>query len=422
MISYQEALDLIYSEAQPLDVVELALQETLGVVAAKTVHAPVATPLFDNSAMDGFAVRAVDTVAADESQPVLFNVMGTVAAGDPVPSVSDVAAFSAWEIMTGAPMPKEYDAVVRVEDVEVVAKKEDRPTQVRLVRPVTLKENVRQVGEDFKANDPIVPQGVRIRPKRIMGLASVGVDRLAVYRRPRVAVVTTGKELAAHSDALQHPGQIYNANAPYLLAMLEAMNVTVHCQKTIVDDRAHAFLDALEVMMSSDAVPDIILSTGAVSAGAWDFVPEALKTLGAKILFHKAKIRPGKPILFARLPKGAYFFGLPGNPIAAAAGLRFFVTPLLRCLQEMPHEKPLMAKLQKGITKKAGFRFFYKAHVEVDSAGCLQVALLPGQESFKINPLLSANCWAVLEEGRTEYEAGESLAIYPLHPEGGFDE
>ena len=145
---------------------------------------------------------------------------------------------------------------------------------------------------------------------------------------------------------------------------------------------------------------DIILTTGGVSAGRLDIVPDTVKRIGGKVLFHKVAIRPGKPLLFARLPGGALMFGLPGNPMAVAVGLRFFVLPAIRALMGRRPETRLVARAREAVRKRPSLTFFAKAVAEVSADAALTVRLLPGQESFKISPLLKANCWAIVPEGR----------------------
>jgi molybdopterin molybdotransferase len=145
-------------------------------------------------------------------------------------------------------------------------------------------------------------------------------------------------------------------------------------------------------------------------------VPAALEQLGADVLFHRVAIRPGKPILFARLPNGTLVFGLPGNPIAVAVGLRFFVVPALRKMQGLPDEIYLTASVKDSVGKKRGLRFFAKASASSEDSGQLQVAALPGQESFKISPLMTANCWLIAEEDTEEVSAGTLVKIAPLYP------
>ena len=154
-----------------------------------------------------------------------------------------------------------------------------------------------------------------------------------------------------------------------------------------------------------------MVTTGGVSAGRMDFVPRALELMGADILFHRVAIRPGKPILFAWLHDGTWFFGLPGNPIAVAVGLRFFVAPAIRILQGRPPEEFRMARLRETLHKKHGMTFFAKAHLATNGAGQLEVRILPGQESFKIKPLMEADCWAIVAGDLEVLEPGTPVAV-----------
>ena len=157
----------------------------------------------------------------------------------------------------------------------------------------------------------------------------------------------------------------------------------------------------------------IIISSGAVSMGDFDFIPQTIKKLGGEIIFHKSKIRPGKPILFAKFPNGSLYFGLPGNPISAAIGLRFFVSTAILRLLALNEEKPLAAISSNGLTKKQGFRSILKANASINSEAKFEVTILEGQESFKIQPLLKANGWAVIDETKNNFSRGDLIEFYP---------
>lgn len=171
-------------------------------------------------------------------------------------------------------------------------------------------------------------------------------------------------------------------------------------------------MNALERALAAGA--DVLLSTGAVSMGRYDFVPDALRQIGATIHFHKVRIRPGKPVLFATLPGGALFFGLPGNPVSSAVGLRFFVEPALRMLTGLPPERPLKLPLSAPYGKRQGVRVHLKGRVMPDAAGRLWAQVLPGQESFRIAPLAWSNAWIVLDEPDGELPEGALVDVYGL--------
>ncbi|HSM11653.1 MAG TPA: molybdopterin molybdotransferase MoeA, partial [Lysobacter sp.] len=265
------------------------------------------------------------------------------------------------------------------------------------------------------AGSQVLAAGTRITPAARMLLAAVGVTDVAVRPRVAAALLLTGRELVDDPAQPLAPGQIRNSNGPYLSDRLaEAGAVVVH-RETVADDAA-GFLQALARSLDAGAI--VVVSTGAVSMGRHDFVPDALRGLGAEIVFHKVAIRPGKPLLFARLPGGQLYFGLPGNPVSGAVGLRFFIEPALRALLGLAPERPLRLPLAAPARKKPGLRFLQKARVVVDGQGQLQVELLAGQESFRIAPLLAANAWAVLDEEVTQLPAGALVEVRGLDGQG----
>ena len=246
-----------------------------------------------------------------------------------------------------------------------------------------------------------------------MGLAATGTDVIDTYRKPRVAFITTGCELAT-SGMPSGGGQIRDANGPYLRSFFAATHAELVHADSAADD-TESLLAAINACVDG---ADIILTTGGVSAGRFDIVPEAIKALDCEIIFHKVAIRPGKPLLFARLKNNSLLFGLPGNPIAVAVGLRFFGLPALSRLQGLSAERFLTTTCAEPISAKKELTFFGKARAELDENGCLQTRLLPGQESFKINSLMQANCWAIVPEGTSHIAAGERIEIAPLYPSG----
>ena len=211
--------------------------------------------------------------------------------------------------------------------------------------------------------------------------------------RPRVAVLCTGRELVDDPARPLESGQIRNSNGPFLAERVPRAGAElVHIET--VGDEVDAFLEAFARARAAGA--RVVVSTGAVSMGRYDFVPQALQRLGAEMIFHKVAIRPGKPLLFTRLPDGTLFFGLPGNPIAVATGLRFFVEPALRVMLGLPREVPWRVPLAAGYAKKPRLRFHLKARVALDAQGRLVARVLAGQESYRIRPLAEANAWVVV--------------------------
>ncbi|HPA01092.1 MAG TPA: molybdopterin molybdotransferase MoeA [Chiayiivirga sp.] len=405
MIGYDEALAHILREARPRPVAPRTPMP--GQVLAEGVASGEDLPPFDNSAMDGFALRVGEAGIAAGAE---FDVLGAQAAGD-----AQVAAHAgAWEIMTGARIPDGLDAVIPVEQVEVLARDADgKPARIRLAAALPRGQHVRRAGEDVRRGEPVLAAGTRLDAQHLMLLAALGVPEVAVHARPRAALINTGRELVDDPAQPLASGEIRNSNGPYLARRIVQAGAELVLRQTVSDD-PEAFFIAMEQARSAGA--EVVLSTGAVSMGRYDFIPDALRRLGATIHFHKVAIRPGKPLLFATLPNGALFFGLPGNPASSAVGLRFFVEPALRAQLGMAPERPLRLPLQEGFRKRVPLRFHLKARVDADAEGRLRVRVLAGQESFRIAPLVQANAWAVIDGEAGELAAGTQVKVYgPSH-------
>ena len=409
VISYEEALQLLVASATVAPARMLPLAQATGTVTAAAVTARLSVPAFANAAMDGYALRASVTQTASGATPVRLAVPEVIAAGDRPRTVGGVVCV---EIFTGAAVPAGLDAVIPLERVTRLAAGTDAGPSILITEPVKPGQNIRQTAEDFLQGETVVGAGTRLRPQHLMALAACGVDEVPVVPAPRVAVLTTGNELHDRGADLA-PGQIRDANGPYLRALLPLLGAELTTLGTAADN-ASALRDRLLELASG---AEVIVTTGGVSAGRLDLLPAAVHELGGEMVFHKVAIRPGKPVLHARLPGGVLLFGLPGNPLAVAVGMRFFVIPALRALQGLPPESPLPAMTSEPVRGRGALRFFAKACVAVDPSGRRRVHMLPGQESFRIAPLLRANCWAIVPEGESAIPAGSTLATLPLYPE-----
>lgn len=244
-----------------------------------------------------------------------------------------------------------------------------------------------------------------------MLLSALGVAEVAVAKPPQVALINTGRELVDDPRQALASGQIRNSNGPFLAQRLVDAGAQLVLRQTVSDD-ADAFIASLQQALAAGA--QVVLSTGAVSMGRYDFIPDALRVLGATVHFHKVAIRPGKPLLFASLPGGQLFFGLPGNPVSSAVGLRFFVEPVLRRMLGLPDEVPLRVPLTDDYRKRHPLRFHLKGELGVTANGRLQARVLPGQESFRIAPLARSNAWIVIDEVMRDLPAGAPVSVYGL--------
>jgi len=406
VIAYAQALETVLAAATPLQAETAEVADAAGRTLAVAVRSPQDLPPFDNSAMDGFALRCAGQRIDAGCE---FDVRGWQAAGDA--HVSAGAGDGAWEIMTGARLPGGLDSVVPVEQVQIIGEASARPSRIRLREAVEPGQFVRLRGQDVVDGERVLPAGTRLETNAVALLHALGVARVSVVRRPSAAVISTGSELVGDAGRALESGQIRDSNQPYLVARLCSAGCDIAWQGA-VGDQVEAFDRALDEAVAAGA--QVILSTGAVSAGRYDFIPAALRARGARILFHKVAIRPGKPILFARLPAGALYFGLPGNPASAAVGQRFFVEPALRRMLGLPPEAALSLPLQREVRIPQGLRFHARARVELDADGALSVRVLAGQESFRLASSLAANAWAVLDAGTETISGGSQVQVYGL--------
>jgi molybdopterin molybdotransferase len=402
MVSYEEALNIIRRAVSGivLPTVLIDVFAVHGRVSAEDIISPLSIPPFDNSAMDGFAVRCDDF----KNGAAALKLKTRVIAGDTVEGL-EIAVGECCEIMTGAVLPQGADAIIPVEQSS-----RDGNTVSFSVMPQS-GDHIRHTGSDFIKGAAIVESGALLGVQHVLPLASLGIGKVAVYCQPKIAFIPTGLEIIDGLDQPLGDGKIYNSNLPYAMAFLSELGAEVLPQATIRDDPAQ-FQVTVQKLMNEKV--DLIVSSGAVSAGSHDFIRSSLEVMGAEILFHKVAIKPGKPVLFAKLPNGTLYLGLPGNPVATAAGLRFFVRPLLAAITNQPSAPPVFARLKTPLARKAGLRLFLKAKTGVSAEGVLEVEFLDGQESYKTAPFLAMNAWAVIPEESASLGVNDLIAVFPL--------
>lgn len=400
LISYAEARRLISEAAlarPPISEETVPLSEVMGRVSAAELFGREPIPPFDNSSMDGYALASARARGATEA-PLTLPVLGTIYAGD-APRCQPESG--AWKIMTGAPIPAGCDAVVPVEQTRSL----DGGRAVEILVTPHEGDFIRSVGQDFAPGAQICPSGTVLTPRHVMALAAAGVSQVPVRRKPRLALISTGKELAPADQPLK-PGQIRDASTAYLAAECRRLGWEFDFDGVIPDD-ADAFFARMDRLATGNKY-DVILTTGAVSMGDADFIPKTLKDMGARTIFHKVAIKPGRPILFAEFEKGPLVFCLPGNPVSTVVGLKFFVEPCLRDLLGQPDVISIRCRLDKAVEKPGNLRCFFKARRRPFGV----VEILPAQASFQIHSMLAADCWAVLPEEGSTVKAGTELDAY----------
>ncbi len=323
LLGVSEALGRLLGEFSPVDKISLPLGETVGRVLAQEIIAVIDLPPFANSSMDGFAVQSQDIARAGRDHPVVLQVIEDIPAGQI--ASRQIEPGQAARIMTGAPIPSGADAVVPVEETSFNDRRpgQPAPAHIEIYHPARPGDHVRPRGQDIRSGALILLPGIRLRPQDVALLAMLGMATVTVYRKPRVAVLSTGDELLPVGIAPQ-PGKIYDSNA-LALGALAAQYGAEPISLGIAPDRAEAIEACLE--QAADLQADLILSSAGVSVGAFDFVRTVVERRG-RLNFWRVNMRPGKPLAF-----GAYrdvpLIGLPGNPVSAFVGFEVFVRPAL---------------------------------------------------------------------------------------------
>ncbi len=394
MISLEDAQARINADIGLLPVVTVPLAESLGLVLQQEVVANEPIPPFDNTAMDGFAIRAADSAGASETTPVTLPVVATVAAGFVAPR--PLEAGEAMRIMTGAPIPEGADAVIMVELTRPVADGES----VQLLADVPVGNHIRPTGDDLPAGTVVFGAGTVITPGHIGVMASVGVSEVSVLRRARVGVFSTGDELVDAGVPLA-PGQIRDSNRPTLLALLREAGVEPVDLGRLPDDEAAIDL-ALRAAVDPDAAApvDALLTSGGVSMGDFDYVKKVLSELG-ELNWMQVAIKPAKPLAFGML-FGIPVFGLPGNPVSSVVSFELFARPAIRSMMGMPNpERRSVWAIADGplLRSSDGKVHFQRVVVAPEPDGSWRAHSAGGQGSHQLSALATANGLAVLPDG-----------------------
>jgi molybdopterin molybdotransferase len=401
-IDFSAALSCIENVAPTMPVEPVAIDAALGRIIGAGVVAQADYPRFDCSAMDGFAIVAADAANASLDRPVRLDLIGESRAGA---AASLASAPGACAISTGAPIVPPFDAVVAKESVV-----RDGPA-ILLTESVGLGRNIRRRGEDARPGDLVAVRGKLVTPEVIGALCCFGVPEIDAIRLPRVVVLTTGDELRRARGEGEH--FVHDSNGPMIAAMMRQAGLAPQLVTPAPDDRG-ALVTSIEQALA--AAPDLIISTGGVSVGDHDQVPAALQALGATIHFRGVAMRPGKPVLFASLPNGCPYFGLPGNPVAAAVGARFFVIAAIRAMLGLQRERGWAVAIDApGGPDNFGTRIL-KARWHPGPPPA--VTLAADQRSHTMRPLLDCNSWVVRSIGPDGDAGWTCFAMTPSFAEG----
>ena len=386
----------------PLSPISLQLLDAQGCVLAEDIVAQRALPPFDNSAMDGYAVRAEDVRSASDANPVVLPVTGDLPAGT-------VAAYAlgpgaAVRIMTGAPVPAGADSIVPIEMTDAGL------ARVSVKAPVELGRHIRRTGDDVPAGETVLHAGTRLGPRHLALLAAIGLDRVLARPKPRVVVISTGSELVEPGQPLGS-GQISESNSFMLTAAAHEAGATAF-RVGIVPDEPRALLSAIEDQLIR---ADLVITTGGVSVGAYDVVKEVLSRLGT-VSFDKVAMQPGMPQGRGTIgPDSTPILTFPGNPVSAYVSFEVFGRPVLRRMlgAETVHRPEVRAVCLERFSSPEGRRQFARAVLTVEE-GRYVVRPLTGQSSHHVRSLGAANALIVVPEDVTDVAAGSPITVMVL--------
>ena len=398
LMSLEQALEQILNSIAPIEDVEtLGIMDAFGHILAESIHSPLNVPPYQNSAMDGYAVRSADLPASGETT---LELIGTSWAGTPF--AGEVGKKQCVRIMTGAKMPAGADTVIMQEDVQ----KNDQ--HITIGDSHKAGQHVRHIGEDIREGDEVLQPGKLLKAAELGLLASLGIAKVQVRRPLKAAFFSTGDELRAVGEPLEE-GQIYDSNRYTIFGMLKGLGVEIHDLGVIRDQRE----DVEAAFTRAAELADIVFTSGGVSVGDADFVKQTLEKLGTVNLW-KIAMKPGKPLAFGRINK-AYFFGLPGNPVSAMATFYQVALPALHKLMGQAAQAPLQLKLRclDRLKKRPGRIDFQRGILDYED-GELVVRGVGAQGSHILSSMSRANCFIILPAEQGTVEAGSRVEVQPF--------
>lgn len=408
LLSVHDALERILSSFTPVTSGMLPLAKASGRILAADISAGLDLPSFDNSTMDGFAVISTDVNNASQDSPQMLPVIIDIPAGSH--NSLPIQTGQAARIMTGAPLPRGADAVVPVEDTDFNERSPGTPApqHVTIYKPVQPGDNIRLRGTDVRSDQQVLSAGQRLRPQDLGLLAMLGVVEVPVFRRPCVALFSSGDELISVTDQLT-PGKVRDANVYTLSALIEDSSAEVVPLGIAADDRSavQSLLD-----QAVDQRADLIISSAGVSVGAFDFVKDVVESHGT-LDFWKVNMRPGKPLAFGnyrRIP----FIGLPGNPVSAFIGFEVFVRPAIQKLSGVTLQPPRRVRVRLDEPVKSDGRESYLRAIVSEGNGALIARLTGHQDSGNFLSLVQANALLIIPPGVKSLATGEAVDAWLL--------
>ena len=407
MISYQNSKQILKKGFIKIKDENIKSINSLNRVNSNNIYSHINYPAGDNAAFDGFAINSKDTKNIKRNSNQQFKIIGSVAAGAK-PFKKKIKKFDAVEIMTGGIIPKGFDTIIPIEKINFYPNRINRK-YILVNQKINKNNHVRFKGSDYKKNELVLKKNTIIQPNHILAFKTLGIKKINVKKKLNILFFSTGNEIS-NQDVIPD-WKVRNSNSHYIKNLDHNFLFNFKNGGILKDNHEKIFKSEINKMLKSKI--DILITSGAVSAGKFDFVPSIIKSFKLSNYFKSVAIRPGKPILFAKIKnKQKAVFGLPGNPMSSSACFRFFVYPYIENILGLSKEKPIKAILKNEFIKKKEFVRFAKSKLNTTKNGKLEVEVLKGQESFRIKSFVKSNIWALLPAGKSKFKKGEIVDCF----------
>jgi len=407
MINYKEAQNILIKSKLKIKDQLVDSSKSLNRINTSNIYSSVNYPAGTNAAFDGFAINSKETNKLNKKNPQKFKILKIISAGDN-PKLNKIKKFQTVEVMTGALIPKFFDTIIPIEKI-VFCLDSKKKKFIVIDSKIKKNQHIRYAGSDYKKKDLIVKKGTIIQSSHILAFKTLGVKNIKVKKKPNILFFSTGNEISNNKNIANW--KVRNSNSHYIKSLSNNFLFN-YIDGGILRDKDEKFFKK-QIDKNIKTKIDIIITSGAVSAGKHDFVPSVVKKFNLSNFFKGVSIRPGKPVLFAKFKKTEKaIFGLPGNPISSSACFRFFVYPYLLNVLGVKREKPFKAKLKNNFFKRKNFTRFLKARLTSTNDGKLEVQILKGQESFRIKSFIASNVWGLFKEGQSKFKKGELIECY----------
>ena len=407
MKTYSQALKILKENKIKIDNENINSSESFNRVSSVNIYTKSDYPSANNASFDGYAIKSRDTNKLDNKTFKKFKIAGSIAAGDKRIK-KKFKNFETVEIMTGGLIPKFFDTIIPIEQIVFYPSKKNAK-YVLIHKKIPKFNHVRFKGSDYKKGDLLISKGTILQSNHILALKTLGIKKIKVKKKPNILFFSTGNEITNRDNISDW--EIRNSNCYYINSLSQNFLFNFKDGGILRDNQSSLFKSHINKMLKSKI--DIMITSGAVSAGKFDFVPSVINRFKLSNYFKSVAIRPGKPILFAKIRgKSKAIFGLPGNPISSAACFRFFVYPYLRNLLGLKEETSFKAILKNEFKKKRDFTRFVKSKLSTTSDGKFEVQILKGQESFRIKSFIKSNIWVLLPPGKEKFKKGETVDCF----------